>query len=139
MRGTCDKSGCGTISNTLKYLEKEIGETRQERVGEIKARQNESDDENFDSCGEETVADSAYAAQFKKGSPTDRVDLISEGRECHRIRRRLDCELSLQKEGPVDRQIDIEGILCLGFGEIDEKGFGFVFSELELIQSVSQS
>ena len=37
------------------------------------------DDEAFDSCGGETVAESADATQFKQRNPTNSVDLISEG------------------------------------------------------------
>ena len=74
---TFNKSGC-TVLNTLKFLKEEIGETKQERVAEIKARQNEGNDECFHSCGGEIVADSADVAQFKKGSPIDVIDLISD-------------------------------------------------------------
>ena len=70
-------------------MKEEIGETKQERVAQIKARQSEGDDEGFHGCGGEIVADSANAAQFKKGSPADVVDLVSHLRESYKKRR--DC------------------------------------------------
>ena len=60
------QAGLHTIMNTMAYLEKEIGETKQEKlVAEITTRRNEGEGNG---CGGETVADSADATRFKKGT-----------------------------------------------------------------------
>ena len=72
----------------------------------------EGDNKGFHSCGEEIVADSSDVVQFKKGNPTDSVDLISEGLSV--IEEDAEIADSLQRGRLTDRystEIDKEGRL----------------------------